>query len=71
MARLFKQINNSCFSILLNSKQRNQILRFREKNLNFHIVGNFMPWGLELVKLLATEFFFVHGDNERLVKGSR
>ena len=71
MARLFKQINNSCFSILLNSKQRNQILRFRERNLNFHIVGNFMPWGLELVKLLATEFFFVHGDNERLVKGSR
>jgi hypothetical protein len=68
-ARLFRQINNSGFSILLNSKQRNQIL-FREKNLDFHIVGNFMPWGLELVKLLAKEFFFVHGDNERLVKGS-
>ena len=69
-ARLFRQIDDSCFSILLNSKQRNQIL-FREKNLNFYIVGNLMPWGLELVKLLASEFFFVHGDNERLVKGSR
>ena len=70
-ARLFRQINNSCFSRLLNSKQRNQILRLREKNLDFHFVGNFMPWGLKLVKLLAKEFFFVHGDNKRLVKGRR